>query len=130
MPTSAYWNTSGSETGRFCTSQRAPSKTSLPEPAGLNLGARLWSPNFYPRLQLGVASTVGSFQLSNVPIPAAEPYTWGANQFSILFPTDPYTVSDTAKSVQTVLDREKPAHTQAFLCPIFPRLRGRSAGHA
>ena len=103
--------------------QSAGLKTSLPEPAGLNLGARLWSPNFYPRLQLGVASTVGSFQLTNEPIPAAEPYTWGANQFSILFPTDPYTVSDTAKSVQTVLDREKPAHTQAFLCPIFPRLR-------
>jgi phage tail-like protein len=97
--------------------------TFLPETAGLNQGARLWSPNFYARLQVGVASTVGSFQLTNAPTPAAEPYTWGANQFSVLFPADPYTVFDTAKKVQTILDREAPAHTQAFLSPIFPRLR-------
>jgi phage tail-like protein len=97
--------------------------TFLPVPAGLNQGARLWSPNFYARLQVGVSSTVGSFQLTNAPTPEAEPYTWGANQFSVLFPTDPYTVSNTAKAVQTVVDREKPAHTQAFLWPIFPRLR-------
>jgi phage tail-like protein len=104
-------------------SEPAELKTSLPPPGGLNLGARLWSSNFYARLQVGAASKIGSFQLTNAPIPAAEPYTWGANQFSVLFPADPYTVSNTAKAVQTVLDREKPAHTQAFLRPIFPRLR-------
>jgi len=90
---------------------------------GLDEGARLWSKNFYARLQLGVQSTVGEFLLTNAPAPASEPYDWGANQFTVLFPANPYTVSDTATKIQTVLDREKPAHTQAFLSPIYPRLR-------
>lgn len=97
--------------------------TFLPVAGGLGEGARLWSENFYARLQVGVTSTVGSFQLTNAPPPAAEPYDWGANQFSVLFPANPYSASETTAAVQTVLDREKPAYTQAFLCPIFPRLR-------
>jgi phage tail-like protein len=97
--------------------------TSLPGSGGLNEGARLWSPNFHGRLQVGVQSTVGSFQLTNEPSPASEPYSWGANQFSVLFPANPYTVSRDAAAIETVLDREKPAYTQAFLSPIFPRLR-------
>jgi phage tail-like protein len=90
---------------------------------GLNEGARLWSQNFYARLQLGVQSTVGEFRLTNAPAPPSEPYGWGANQFTVLFPANPYTVSDTAAAIRTVLDREKPGHTQAFLSPVFPRLR-------
>jgi len=97
--------------------------TALPLEGGLDQGARLWSQNFYARLQVGVSSTIGSFRLTNAPQPASEPYDWGANQFSVLFPANPYTVSDTTAQVQKILDREKPAHTQAFLCPIFPRLR-------
>jgi phage tail-like protein len=89
----------------------------------LNESARLWSRNFYARLQIGVQSTVGEFRLTNQPAPASEPYDWGANQFTVLFPANPYTVTDTATAIQTVLDREKPAHTQAFLSPIYPRLR-------
>jgi len=97
--------------------------TFLPVAAGLNEGARLWSRNFYARLQVGIQSTVGQFRLTNAPEPASEPYDWGANQFSVLFPANPYHVSDVAAAIETVLDREKPAHTQAFLCPVFPRLR-------
>jgi phage tail-like protein len=97
--------------------------TSLPYGGGLDLGARLWSRNFYARLQVGVSSQIGSFQLTKQPEPAAEPYDWGANQFSVLFPADPYFVGDVTAKVQKILDREKPAYTQAFLCPIFPRLR-------
>lgn len=114
---------SGVENIRILEHYRLRNWTFLPVSDGLDQGARLWSPNFYGRLQVGVASTVGSFQLTNAPTPAAEPYTWGANQFSVLFPADPYTVSETAAAVDTVLQREKPAHTQAFLHPIFPRLR-------
>jgi phage tail-like protein len=97
--------------------------TFLPLADGLNEGARLWSRNFYSRLQVGVKSTVGSFQLTNSPIPASEPYDWGANQFSMLFPANPYTVTDTCAAIETVLDREKPAYTEASLCPVYPRLR-------
>jgi phage tail-like protein len=97
--------------------------TSLPLSGGLNQGARLWSHNLYARLQVGVFSNVGSFKLTNSPEPASEPDDWGATQFSLLFPANPYTVSTTSAQVQTIVDREKPAYTQAFLCPIFPRLR-------
>jgi phage tail-like protein len=94
-----------------------------PVSGGLNEGARLWSRNFYARLQVGVQSTVGQFKLTNAPAPASEPYDWGANQFSVLFPANPYTASETVAKIEPVLDREKPAYTQAFLCPVFPRLR-------
>jgi phage tail-like protein len=114
---------SGVENIRILEHWRLRNWSFLPVSGGLNEGARLWSSSFYARLQVGVSSTVGSFQLTNVPEPAAEPYTWGANQFSVLFPANPYTVSDTAAQVQTVLTREQPAHTQSFLSPVFPRLR-------
>lgn len=97
--------------------------TFLPLSSGLNEGNRLWSSNFYARLQVGVNSQVGSFRLTNSPQPAAEPYDWGANQFSVLFPASPYMVSDTTAKIQKILDREKPSYTQSFLCPIYPRLR-------
>ncbi|HEY1758770.1 MAG TPA: phage tail protein [Bryobacteraceae bacterium] len=97
--------------------------TSLPLAGGLDQGARLWSNHLYARLQVGVSSTIGAFRLTNAPQPASEPYDWGANQFSVLFPANPYTVSDTAAKLQTILNREQPAHTQSFLCPVFPRLR-------
>ena len=97
--------------------------TTLPLTGGLNQGARLWSHNLYARLQLGVWSQVGSFQLTNAPVPASEPDDWGANQFSLMFPANPYTVATTSAQVQAIVEREKPAYTQAFLCPIYPRLR-------
>ncbi|HKE25416.1 MAG TPA: phage tail protein [Bryobacteraceae bacterium] len=93
-----------------------PAETALP-------GARLWSSNFYARLQVGVTSQVGSFRLTDSPQPASEPLDWGANRFSLLFPANPYSVQDTETKIQKIVDREKPAYTQAFLCPIFPRLR-------
>jgi phage tail-like protein len=96
---------------------------SLPASGRLNEGARLFSENLYARLQVGVASTIGSFKLTNPPPPSAEPFEWGANQFSVFFPANPYTAAETSAAVQKVLDREKPAYTQAFLSPVFPRLR-------
>lgn len=97
--------------------------TFLPVSSGLGQGTRLWSHNFYARLQVGVSSQVGSFRLTNTPEPASEPFDWGANQFSVLFPANPYSALDTAATVQKVVEREKPAYTEASLCPIFPRLR-------
>jgi phage tail-like protein len=97
--------------------------TFLPISGGLGQGARLWSTNFYGRLQVGVSSQIGSFRLTNEPEPQSEPLDWGANQFSVLFPANPYTASDTAASVQKIVEREKPVYTEASMCPIFPRLR-------
>ncbi len=80
-------------------------------------------PQLRRRLQIGVYSTVGSFRLTNSPEPAAEASEYGANQFSVLFPSNPYLAAETIAKIQPVLEREKPAWTQAFLCPVYPRAR-------
>jgi phage tail-like protein len=113
----------GVENIRILEHYRLRNWTFLPLSDGLNEGVRLWSRKFYARLQVGVQSTVGSFRLTNEPEPASEPYDWGANQFSVLFPANPYTAAETSAAIQTVLDREQPAYTESFLCPVFPRLR-------
>jgi len=91
--------------------------------AGLNQGARLWSRNFYQRLQLGVNFRLAGFKLTGAPEPAMEPFDWGAHSFTVFFPADPYTVASTQALVKRVVDREKPAYAEAFLCPVFPRMR-------
>ena len=84
---------------------------------------RLWSRDFYKRLQLTSYSQIGSFLLTGVPEPVLEPLDWGAHRFTVFFPASPYNVAETQDKVAQVVDREKPAHTQAELCPVLPRLR-------
>ncbi len=84
---------------------------------------RLWSRDFYKRLQLNSYSQIGSFLLTGTPEPVLEPLDWGAHRFTVFFPSSPYNVEETKKKVARVVDREKPAHTHAELCPVLPRLR-------
>lgn len=119
----AIWDWTGVENVRILEHFRLRNWTFLPVSSGLGQGTRLWSHNFYARLQVGVTSQIGSFRLTNAPEPASESLDWGANQFSVLFPANPYTASDTAAKVQKIVEREKPAYTRAAMCPIFPRLR-------
>jgi hypothetical protein len=84
---------------------------------------RLWSRAFYKRLQLNSFSQIGFFRLIGSPEPALEPLDWGAHRFTVFFPASPYSVKTTMEKVQQVVEREKPAHTQAELCPVLPRLR-------
>jgi phage tail-like protein len=83
----------------------------------------LWSRDFYKRLQLTPYSQVGYFRLTSRPEPLVEPLDWGAHQFTVFFPADPYRVEEIERKVLRVVEREKPAHTQATLCPVLPRLR-------
>jgi phage tail-like protein len=91
--------------------------------ASLNGGIRLWSPDFYRRLQLNSYSQIGSFQLTSQPEPGVEALTWGAHEFTVLFPASPYGFDDVQRQITQVVEREKPAHTQATVCPVFPRFR-------
>jgi hypothetical protein len=63
------------------------------------------------------------FKLADQPEPGMEPLAWGANQFSVFFDATPMTVDETRKRVTTVVEREKPAHTQATYRPVFARMR-------
>jgi len=91
--------------------------------AALGLGTRLWSRDYYRRLQVGVYSRVGYFDLTGEPEPDMEPLAWGANEFTVFFDCDPYQVSSTTQSVSQVVEREKPAYTKANYAPVFPRMR-------
>jgi phage tail-like protein len=91
--------------------------------APLDGSAPLWSRDFYRRLQLTSYSQVGFFQLTDSPEPILEPLHWGAHQFSVFFPANPYSVATTQQHVSAVVEREKPAHTTATLCPVYSRMR-------
>lgn len=91
--------------------------------APLDGTVRLWSRTFYRRLQTTSYSQVGYFQLVEVPEPAVEPLDWGAHKFSVFFPASPYRAEATRREVAAVVERDKPAHTEAFLCPVYPRMR-------
>jgi hypothetical protein len=86
-------------------------------------GGRLWSRDYYERLQLGVYSRVGYFRLTGEPEPAIEPLAWGANEFTVFFDCEPYQVDETRKKVEDVVEREKPAYTTANYAPVLPRMR-------
>jgi hypothetical protein len=89
----------------------------------LDGSVRLWSRDFYKRLQLTSYSQLGYFRLISNPEPALEPLDWGSHRFSVFFPASPYTVAETREKVERVVEREKPAHTHAELCPVLPRMR-------
>lgn len=89
----------------------------------LGSGTRLWSRDYYQRLQLGVYSRVGYFKLTGDPETDVEPLAWGANEFTVFFDCDPYSVSSTQQAVSQAVEQEKPAYTQAYYAPVFPRFR-------
>lgn len=95
----------------------------LNEAAPLDGSAPLWSPARTQRLQLGSYSQLGRFRLTSHPEPAIEALEWAAHRFTVLFDADPYSVADTAARVARVVARDKPAHTDATICPVFPRMR-------
>ncbi|MFN8940298.1 MAG: phage tail protein [Acidobacteriota bacterium] len=86
-------------------------------------GTPLWSPKIYSRWQLGTYSTVGEFRLLEEPEPAVEPFARDAHRFSVFFPADPANPEGVAMRVARTVAAEKPAHTEATLCAVFPRMR-------
>jgi phage tail-like protein len=95
----------------------------LSSPGSFQGGIRLWSQDFYKRLELDVYSQIGSFRLTSVPEPRFEALTWGAHQFTVFFLSSPYASDDVQRRLTQVVEREKPAHTQATICPVLPRFR-------
>jgi phage tail-like protein len=100
--------------------RRLPILTAGP---ALSDGTRLWSKDFYKRLQLSVNSRIGDFQLVSDPPPDVEPLNQDANQFTVLFLADAYGSGDSEQRISQVVEREKPVHTQAAICPMLSRFR-------
>jgi phage tail-like protein len=95
----------------------------LSQAAPLDGSAPLWSRDVYQRLQVTSYSQVGRFRLTSLPEPPVEAADWGANRFTVFFQTDPYRADEVRARVERIVEREKPAHTEAMLCPVLPRLR-------
>jgi len=91
--------------------------------ASLDGGIRLWSQAFYKRLQLASNSQIGNFQLLSDPAPDVEPMNRDAHQFTVLFLASPYGSGDVERQITQLVEREKPVHTQANICPLLPRFR-------
>jgi phage tail-like protein len=89
----------------------------------LDGGIRLWSSDFYKRMQLSSNSQIGNFQLVSDPAPDVEPLNWDAHQFTVLFLASPYGSGDVERQITQLVEREKPVHTQANICPLLPRFR-------
>lgn len=100
-----------------------PSPDQPNPPTVLGSGGRLWSRDYYQRLQLGVYSRVGYFRLTGEPEPGVEPLAWGANEFTVFFDCGPYHVAETRQKVAEVVEREKPAYTKANYAAVLPRMR-------
>lgn len=95
----------------------------LSESTTLDASVAPWSPAITSRLQLGSYSQLGQFRLVSHPEPGIEALSWGAHRFTVLFDAEPYTAAEVAARVARVVDRDRPAHTEASICPVFPRLR-------
>jgi phage tail-like protein len=94
-----------------------------PEKAMRTGGGRLWSRDYYRRLQLGAYANVGYFSLVDAPEPAVEAVAWGAHEFTVFFDTEPLITETMLKKVAAVVEREKPAHTMAHYRPVYSRFR-------
>ena len=64
-----------------------------------------------------------NFQLISDPAPDVEPLNWDAHQFTVLFLASPYGPGDVEQKISQLVEREKPVHTQANICPLLPRFR-------
>jgi phage tail-like protein len=91
--------------------------------ASLDGGIRLWSPDYYKRLQVTSNSQIGDFQLVGDPAPDVEPLNRDAHQFTVLFLASPYGSGNVEQQISQLVEREKPVHTQANICPLLPRFR-------
>jgi len=91
--------------------------------AALGTRTELWGRAITPRLQLDVFSRIGEAALISTGDPLHDPFAVHAHKFSVFVPAPVLRSPQTVASVRTLIDREKPAHTQFDLVPVEPRFR-------
>ena len=91
--------------------------------AALGTRSQLWGRAITPRLQLDVFSRIGEAALISTGDPLHDPFAVHAHKFSVFVPAPILRSSSTVASVRTLIEREKPAHTQFDLVAVQPRFR-------
>lgn len=89
----------------------------------LGHSSTLWGHGIVERLQLGENSRIGDFRLIGVGDPERDPFHVFAHKFSVFIPATCIRTEVEEHTVQRLIEQEKPAHTQAFICKLEPRLR-------
>jgi phage tail-like protein len=95
----------------------------LGKSAALGTRTQLWGKGITPRLQLDVFSRIGETALISTGDPQHDPFTVHAHKFSVFVPAPVMRSEATAAAVRTLIEREKPAHTQFELVSVEPRFR-------
>jgi hypothetical protein len=86
-------------------------------------GVPLWSRAMVARLQLGVFSTLGRARVVSTGDPQHDLFSEHAHRFTVVLPASWVPDANAERSLRTVIDTQKPAHTTYDLCLVEPRLR-------
>lgn len=83
--------------------------------------AELFGPDLVARLQLGVTSEVGDFQLLDTGDPLTDPFAELAHRFTVYVPKGPAGGSIPLALIRRVVELAKPAHAEATIEILEPR---------
>jgi phage tail-like protein len=92
---------------------------------GATLGSQstLWGKRIVDRLELGEHSTIGEFVITAVNDPLRDPFHRYAHRFSVFLPAWTGRTPDQQRMVERIVDLSRPAHAQARVEFVEPRLR-------
>lgn len=96
---------------------------SISSGATLGQDAPLWSPSVVGRLQLDVFAQEGKVRLVSTGDPERDVFHAFAHRFRVFMPAAWMRTTDDERLVRSVLETEKPAHTDYELCLVRPRIR-------
>ena len=86
-------------------------------------GRALWREEGLSRLRLGRGAKLDAGRLTSLGDPRFDAYTSHAHRFRIFIPTVWLRDPEETHRLKRAIEREKPAHTLAKICPVEPRLR-------
>jgi len=89
----------------------------------LGCDSMVWSNGVVGRLQLGENSNFPGVRLDSTNDPLLDPFHQYANRFSVLLPVSFCDGARKEMAVRSIIDAEKPAHTEYSIRKVHPRMR-------
>jgi phage tail-like protein len=85
--------------------------------------AVLWGKSIVNRSQLGQGATVGGTQIKGTQDPLRDPFHFYAHKFTVFVPVSAGDTPQKRQSLENLLRRESPAHTESHIEYVSPRFR-------
>ena len=89
----------------------------------LGADAELWGEQVVNRSALGRTARVGVTQAITTPDPQRDPFQVDAHRFSVFLPASLAATESHRRTVERLLQIEKPAHTEVCVTYVQPRMR-------